>query len=364
MSDTVLVLKGIRLYLASAFRAQKTRETEITPQTAIAMNVLVVGGAGYIGSHAVRLLLDAGHTVWVYDNLSRGHRAAVPEGLLIEGEMSDRSKLTATLREKQIDAVMHFAAFALVNESVNDPALYYRNNVVAAIDLLDAMRAADVKKIVFSSTTATYGEPEVIPIAETTPQQPINPYGFTKLVFEQALADYAAAYDFAYAALRYFNAAGARPDGTIGEDHDPETHIIPIVLQVALGQRERITIYGDDYPTPDGTCVRDYIHIDDLGDAHLKALELLEPGKGLCVNLGTGQGTSVREIVEACREVTGHPIPEIIGQRRAGDPPELVADASLAKTLLGWEPRYRDVHAIVQTAWRWHQSHPNGYSST
>ena len=269
------------------------------------MNVMVVGGAGYIGSHAVRLLVDAGHAVTVYDNLSRGHREAVPAGMLVEGELSDRAKVVATLKEKKIDAVMHFAAFALVNESVSDPALYYRNNVIDAVELLDAMREADVKKIVFSSTTATYGEPDNIPIPETTPQEPINPYGFTKLVFENALADYAKAYGFAYAALRYFNAAGARPDGSIGEDHDPETHIIPIVLQVALGQRDKITIFGDDYPTSDGTCVRDYIHIDDLGDAHLKALERLEPGKGICVNLGTGRGTSVREIVETCREVTG-----------------------------------------------------------
>tara|TARA_R110002049_G_scaffold2750_3_gene21851 strand:- start:48649 stop:49632 length:984 start_codon:yes stop_codon:yes gene_type:complete len=325
------------------------------------MNVLVVGGAGYIGSHAVVLLREAGHSVCVYDNLSRGHREAVPDGLLVEGDLTDREKLVSTLREKKIDAVMHFAAFALVNESVNDPALYYHNNVVAALSLLEAMREADVKKIVFSSTTATYGEPEIVPIPETTPQQPINPYGFTKLVIEQALADYAAAYDFAYAALRYFNAAGAKPDGSIGEDHDPESHLIPIVLQVALGQRDHITVFGDDYPTPDGTCIRDYIHIDDLGDAHIKALDRLQPGKGLCVNLGTGRGTSVREIIQACREVTGHAIPEVMGERRAGDPPELVADATLAKKLLGWTPQYTSVKPIVQTAWNWHQSHPNGY---
>ena len=327
------------------------------------MNVMVVGVAGYIGSHAVRLLVDAGHAVTVYDNLSRGHREAVPAGMLVEGELSDRAKVVATLKEKKIDAVMHFAAFALVNESVSDPALYYRNNVIDAVELLDAMREADVKKIVFSSTTATYGEPDNIPIPETTPQEPINPYGFTKLVFENALADYAKAYGFAYAALRYFNAAGARPDGSIGEDHDPETHIIPIVLQVALGQRDKITIFGDDYPTSDGTCVRDYIHIDDLGDAHLKALERLEPGKGICVNLGTGRGTSVREIVETCREVTGHPIPEVMGERREGDPPELIADARLAAEVLGWTPKYTDLKSIIQTAWKWHQSHPNGYAT-
>lgn len=327
------------------------------------MNVLVVGGAGYIGSHAVRLLMDHGHQVTVYDNLSRGHAAAVPDGMLVQGDLADREKLVATLRQNQIEAVMHFAAFALVNESVNDPSLYYRNNVIAALELLDAMRQADVKKIVFSSTTATYGEPEIVPIPETTPQQPINPYGFTKLVIEQALADYAAAYGFAYAALRYFNAAGARPDGTIGEDHDPESHLIPIVLQVALGQREHITVFGDDYPTPDGTCIRDYIHIDDLGAAHLAAMERLESGKGLCVNLGTGKGTSVREIIDACREVTGHAIPEVMGSRRAGDPPELVADATMAKEVLGWEAKYTDVKSIIETAWRWHQSHPKGYAT-
>jgi len=327
------------------------------------MNVLVVGGAGYIGSHAVRLLIQAGHQVVVYDNLSRGHAQAVPQGTLVQGELADREKVIATLRDHKIDAVMHFAAFALVNESVNDPALYYRNNVIAALELLEAMRAADVKQIVFSSTTATYGEPETVPIPETTPQQPINPYGFTKLVIERALADYAAAYGFAYAALRYFNAAGAHPDGSIGEDHDPESHLIPIVLQVALGQRESITVFGDDYATPDGTCIRDYIHIDDLGEAHLRALERLEPGKGICVNLGTGRGTSVREIIDACREVTGHPIPEVMGQRRAGDPPKLVADARLAKQLLGWEAKYTDAKDIIETAWRWHQSHPQGYAS-
>ena len=327
------------------------------------MNVLVVGGAGYIGSHAVGLLRAAGHSVWVYDNLSRGHRAAVPDGLLIEGELADRERLVAAMREHQIDAVMHFAAYALVGESVEDPARYYRNNVIAALELLEAMRAADVRRIVFSSTTATYGAPSQIPIPETTPQQPINPYGFTKLVVEQALADYASAYGFGYAALRYFNAAGARQDGSIGEDHDPESHLIPIVLQVALGQRQRIRIFGDDYPTADGTCIRDYIHVDDLGEAHVRALERLQAGEGICVNLGTGRGTSVREIIEACREVTGHEIPETIGPRRPGDPPELVADAQLARRLLDWQPRYTDVRSIVETAWRWHRTHPKGYAS-
>lgn len=327
------------------------------------MNVLVVGGAGYIGSHAVRKLTDAGHHVLVYDNLSRGHREAVPDGLLIEGELTDTATLTRVLTEHGIEAVMHFAAFALVNESVNDPALYYQNNVVATLSLLEAMRLADVKKFVFSSTTATYGEPDQVPISEDTPQRPINPYGFTKLVIEQALADYAEAYGMGYAALRYFNAAGAHPDGTIGEDHEPETHLIPIVLQVALGQRDSITIFGNDYQTSDGTCVRDYVHVNDLADAHLKALDKIRPSTGICLNLGTGRGTSVREIIDACREVTGHAIPEKIGQRREGDPSELVADTSRAQDQLGWMPKYVDVRSIVETAWRWHQLHPNGYGS-
>lgn len=327
------------------------------------MNILVTGGAGYVGSHAVRLLERNGHTIWVYDNLAYGHRRAVPQGKLIEGDIRDRATLTELMHAKQIEAVMHFAAFTQVGESVTHPAIYYQNNVVAALELLEAMRAADVKKFVFSSTTATYGEPEKVPIAETTPQQPINPYGFTKLVIEHALADYAKAYGWGYAALRYFNASGASPDGDIGEDHTPESHLIPIILQVALGQRDAITIFGDDYPTPDGTCIRDYIHVDDLASAHLKALDRLKPGEGLGLNLGTGRGYSVREVIDACRRVTGHPIPEKMGQRRAGDPPELVADSRLAQRTLEWQPQYNDIESIVRTAWRWHESHPRGYRS-
>jgi UDP-glucose 4-epimerase len=327
------------------------------------MRILVAGGAGYIGSHAVRYLRRAGHEVWVYDNLSRGHREAVPSELLVVGELEDQRKVTEVLRETKIDAVMHFAAFALVGESVADPALYYRNNVVAAISLAEAMRAAGVGKIVFSSTTATYGAPEKQPISEDEPQAPINPYGFTKLVFEHVLEDYARAYGWGYAALRYFNAAGASPDGDLGEDHDPESHLIPIVLQVALGQREQIVIFGDDYPTPDGTCIRDYVHVDDLADAHLKALELLSPGKGLQLNLGTGHGHSVREVIDACRRVTGHTIPERMGARRPGDPPALVADATRAAQVLGWTARYQEMDAIVETAWKWHLSHPRGYAT-
>lgn len=327
------------------------------------MNILVVGGAGYVGSHACRILEKAGHTVWVYDNLSRGHRAAALPGRLIEGDVADREKIRQALSENKIDAVMHFAAFALVAESVAEPSMYYRNNVIAALELLDAMKDCGVKRLVFSSTTATYGEPDIIPIAETTRQDPINPYGFTKLVIERAMADYAHAYGLGYAALRYFNAAGASADGSIGEDHDPESHIIPIVLQVALGQRPHVTVYGNDYPTPDGTCIRDYIHVDDLGEAHLRALDRLQDGKGICVNLGTGKGHSVRQVIDACRKITGHAIPEVMGTRRPGDPPELVADARLAKQLLDWTPKYNDIESIVETAWRWHQSHPRGYAT-
>jgi UDP-glucose-4-epimerase GalE len=326
------------------------------------MRILVVGGAGYIGSHAVRVLAKAGHDVWAYDNLVYGHRAAVPAERLIVGELHDRPLLARTLAERKIDAVMHFAAFALVGESVIDPAKYYQNNIVGSLALFEAMRSADVRKIVFSSTTATYGVPEKIPITEAESQKPINPYGYTKLVIEQALADYAKAYGFGYAALRYFNASGASPAGDIGEDHTPETHLIPLVLQVALGQRPNIAVFGTDYPTPDGTCIRDYIHVDDLADAHLRALDLLEPGKALKLNLGTGRGYSVREVIEACRRVTGHAIPDIVGPRREGDPPELIADATAARSTLGWQPRYTTIDAIVETAWRWHQTHPRGYA--
>lgn len=325
------------------------------------MDILVTGGAGYVGSHAVRLLQRAGHEVWVYDNLSLGHRGAVPEGRLIEGDLLDGPRLVEVLRHQRIEAVMHFAAFALVGQSVSEPAIYYRNNIAGSLSLLEAMRSAGVRKIVFSSTTATYGAPQRIPITEDEPQQPINPYGFTKLVIERALADYARAYGFGYAALRYFNAAGASPDGDLGEDHSPESHLIPLVLSVALGQRERITIFGDDYPTPDGTCIRDYVHVDDLGDAHVRALSLLQPGAELKLNLGTGRGHSVREVIDACRRVTGHPIPEIVGPRRHGDPPELVADARRARGLLGWQPRYEDIGQIVATAWNWHRRNPHGY---
>ncbi|MFM8263456.1 MAG: UDP-glucose 4-epimerase GalE [Pirellula sp.] len=326
------------------------------------MRVLVVGGAGYIGSHTVKLLNQTDHEVWVYDNLSMGHRQSVQPKQLIVGDLFDRTLLERVLKEKRIEAVMHFAAFAYVGESVQDPAKYYQNNIAATLGLFEAMRAGGVKKFVFSSTTATYGQPEKIPIAEDTLQLPINPYGFTKLVIERALKDYAHAYGFAGASLRYFNASGAAADGSIGEDHTPETHLIPLVLQVALGQRESIQIFGSDYPTPDGTCIRDYIHVEDLASAHLAALEKLESGKVLEVNLGTGVGNSVLEVINACRKASGHPIPALMCPRRAGDPAELVAQCSLAKQLLGWEPRYKTIDPIVQTAWNWHKAHPKGYS--
>jgi UDP-glucose 4-epimerase len=325
------------------------------------VKILVVGGAGYVGSHAARFLQQAGHEIWIYDNLAQGHRRAVPDGRLIEGDLLETAKLASVLERQRIDAVMHFAALALVGESVSDPAKYYRNNVIGALSLLESMRQAGVWRIVFSSTTATYGVPDQVPIIEQTPQRPISPYGFTKLVIEEALADYARAYGLGYAALRYFNAAGASPDGQIGEDHDPETHLIPLVLQVALGQRDEITIFGDDYPTPDGTCIRDYVHVNDLACAHLAALERLEPAAALEMNLGTGRGHSVREVIDACRRVTGKSIPERVGPRRAGDPPALIANVDRAKQVLEWQPRYCNLDEIVATAWRWHSTHPHGF---
>jgi UDP-glucose-4-epimerase GalE len=325
------------------------------------MNVLLTGGAGYVGSHAARLLELAGHNVWLYDNLAFGHRGAAPAGRLIEGDLMDGARLASAFRDHRIDAVMHFAAFAYVGESVTDPAKYYRNNIVGTLTLLDAMRAVGVDRIVFSSTCATYGVPEKMPITEDEKQAPINPYGFTKLAVEHALADYCCAYGLGYAALRYFNAAGAAADGSIGEDHDPETHLIPLVLQVALGQREEALVYGNDYPTPDGTCIRDYIHVDDLATAHIAAMEQLAPRSELKLNLGTGVGASVLEVIEAARRVTGHKIPHRVVERRAGDPPVLVADASLARRTLNWTPKYVGIESIVDSAWKWHRAHPNGF---
>jgi UDP-glucose 4-epimerase len=325
------------------------------------MRILVTGGAGYIGSHAVRLFLARGHDVWVYDNLSMGHRAAVPAERLIVGDLAEQPRLDQALVEHRIEAVVHFAAYAFVGESVEQPAKYYQNNLINTLHLLDALRRLHIHRFVFSSTCATYGVPEKVPITEDEKQKPINPYGNTKLAVEHALADYTTAYNWGFAALRYFNAAGASPDGGIGEDHDPETHLIPLILQAVMGQRPAITVFGSDYPTPDGTCIRDYIHVDDLAEAHLLALENLTPGKHLRYNLGTGHGYSVHEVIRMVEEVTGKAVPVKEGPRRPGDPPSLVASAEKIQRELGWRPRYTDLRAILETAWHWHRRHPKGY---
>lgn len=324
------------------------------------MRVLVTGGAGYVGSHSAKLLVESGHDVLVIDNLAEGHRAAIGKSKFAHVDLLDRPRVAGLLKEHKIDAVMHFAAFAYVGVSVREPAVYYHNNIVGSLSLLDAMRDAGVDRIVFSSSCATYGVPERVPITEDHPQHPISPYGFTKLVIEQALADYSHAYGLGYAALRYFNASGAAADGMIGEDHDPETHLIPIVLQVALRQRDAVEIFGTDYPTPDGTCIRDYIHVDDLATAHVAALEKLRPGMRLKLNLGTGHGASVQEVIDLCGEVTGSAIATRAVSRREGDPPALVADASAAKRELGWQARY-SMREIIESAWTWHSKHPRGY---
>lgn len=325
------------------------------------MRILVTGGAGYIGSHTVKLLLSRGHDTTVYDNLSLGHRAAVPAERLVVGDLKDIDHLDHVLVSQRIEAVIHFAASTYVGESVTNPAKYYQNNLANSLQLLDRCRKHGIQRFVFSSTAATYGVPEVVPIPEDQPQQPINPYGNSKLAFEKMLADYAPAYGIGYAALRYFNASGAAADGSIGEDHTPETHLIPIVLQVALGQRPHIEVYGTDYPTPDGTCIRDYVHVEDLAAAHLLALEKITPGQGRCFNVGIGKGYSVREVIQTCEKVTGKPIAVKEGPRRPGDPPSLVAASDRIRQELGWAPQYAELQPIVESAWRWHQAHPQGY---
>ncbi len=327
------------------------------------MNVLVTGGAGYIGSHAVRRLLAGGHGVAVLDNLCRGHRAAVPEGVpLIEVDLRQTDLVRAALVEHKIECVMHFAALAYVGESVNEPLTYYDNNTGGTVSLLRAMDAEGVNRLVFSSTCATYGEPESMPIVETMPQKPINPYGWSKLFVERVLIDYAAANkDFAYAALRYFNVAGSASDGSIGEDHEPETHIIPVLLNVALGKVPKVTVFGDNYDTPDGTCVRDYIHVEDLVDAHVVVMDALKPGDQRHYNLGIGQGRSVKELIDAAREVTGHAITADQGPRRAGDPPMLYANADKIKNELGWSAKITDIKQTIETAWGWFKANPDGY---
>jgi UDP-glucose 4-epimerase len=325
------------------------------------MRILVTGGAGYIGSHTVRRLLARGHDVTIYDNLSMGHRPAVPADRLVVGDLSDVDHLDQALVHHRIEAVVHFAASAYVGESVTDPAKYYKNNLLNSLHLLERVRRHGIQRFVFSSTCASYGVPDRVPITEDTPQNPINPYGNTKLAFEKMLADYAPAYKIGFAALRYFNASGASPDGGIGEDHDPETHLIPLVLSVALGKRSHVEIFGTDYPTPDGTCIRDYIHVDDLADAHVLAVEKLQPGQAMKYNVGVGKGFSVREVIRAAEEITGKKIAVKEGPRRPGDPPALVAASDKIRKELGWEPRYTDLRPIIETAWNWHKTHPNGY---
>ncbi|BAS56706.1 MULTISPECIES: UDP-glucose 4-epimerase GalE [Leptolyngbya] len=321
--------------------------------------VLVTGGAGYIGSHAVLALQNAGYEVVVFDNLVYGHRDIVENVLkveLIEGDTNDRELLDRVFAARPFSAVMHFAAYAYVGESVAYPDKYYRNNVIGTLTLLEAMVAAGIKSFVFSSTCATYGVPKIVPIPEDHPQDPINPYGATKLMVERILADFDQAYDFKSVAFRYFNAAGADPQGRLGEDHQPETHLIPLVLMAALGKRDAISILGTDYPTPDGTCIRDYIHVSDLADAHVLGLNyLLQGGNSQRFNLGNGNGFSVREVIEMARKVTGRSINAIECDRRPGDPPALVGSAEKARSLLGWNPQYADLEQILSHAWQWHQ---------
>ena len=327
------------------------------------MNVLVVGGAGYIGSHCVRQLIAAGHRPVVLDNLVFGHRGGVaPSVTFYDANLGDEAAVGKILTDEKIDVVMHFAAFAYVGESVNDPLKYYFNNVVAPLSLLRVMLAKKVTKFVFSSTCATYGIPEKMPIVETMRQAPINPYGQTKLDLENALKAIAHAHGLSFAAFRYFNAAGAAEDGTIGEDHSPETHLIPLAIDAATGKRPALQVFGTDYPTPDGTCLRDYVHVDDLSRAHIAVFDKLDkPGTALFYNLGTGTPTSVREVIRAVEKVTGKKVPYTEAPRRAGDPPALYADSSKAKQELGWKIKFPDIESIVATAWKWHASHPDGF---
>ncbi len=327
------------------------------------MNVLVVGGAGYIGSHCVRQLSTAGHRPVVLDNFAYGHRAAVAPGITVhEADLGDEAAVGRILRAEKIDLVMHFAAFCYVGESVTDPLKYYFNNVSATLHLLHAMLAANVGKFVFSSTCATFGVPATLPINEELPQAPINPYGQTKLDMENVLKAVARAHGLSFAVFRYFNAAGAAEDGAIGEHHDPETHLIPLAIDAATGRRPDIQLFGTDYPTPDGTCLRDYVHVDDLSRAHIAAFDRLgAPGTQLFYNLGTGRPSSNREVIRAVEKITGRPIKVVEGPRRPGDPPALYADSAKAQRELGWKVKFPDIESIVATAWKWHAAHPEGY---
>ena len=327
------------------------------------MSILVLGGAGYIGSHMVDRLVEQGRDVVVVDNLVTGHLAAINRAAkFYQGDLRDKDFLTRVFDQESIEAVVHFAAFSIVPESMAKPLKYFDNNTGGMITLLEVMQAHDVKQIVFSSTAATYGTPKQIPIKETDPQEPINPYGASKLMMEQIMHWADVAYGIKFVALRYFNVAGAKPDGSIGEDHGPETHLVPIILQVAQGKRDELKIFGDDYNTPDGTNVRDYVHVLDLADAHILALKYLADGHDSdAFNLGSSTGFSNRQMLAAAREATGQPIPATMAPRRPGDPDSLVAASDKAREVLGWKPNYDDVNEIIKTAWTWTQKHPNGY---
>ncbi|MGB9844174.1 UDP-glucose 4-epimerase GalE [Methanothermobacter tenebrarum] len=317
--------------------------------------IFIVGGAGYIGSHVNKFLSKKGYKTLILDNLSKGHEEFVKWGEFIKGDLKDKRLLDKIFKEYNITTVMHFAALTDVRESIKDPGSYYRNNVKNTLNLLDAMQKNNINRFIFSSTCAVYGDPIETPITEDHPCNPISPYGRSKLMIEKILEDYSNAYDFNYVSLRYFNAAGADPQTEIGEWHEPETHLIPIILDVAIGKRENVQIFGTDYPTPNGTCIRDYIHVMDLADAHYKALKLLEEDKSEIFNLGNGDGFSVKEIIETCREVTGEEIPTIESDRRPGDPPILIGSSKKAKRILRWEPEFSDIKDIIETAWEWHQ---------
>lgn len=329
------------------------------------MTILVLGGAGYIGSHAVDQLIKTGYSVAVVDNLLTGHRQAVnPKAVFYEGDIRDKAFLQNVFAKEAIDSVIHFAASSLVGESVENPLKYFNNNVYGMQILLEVMQEFQVKRIIFSSTAATYGEPEQSPITENMPTNPKNPYGESKLIMEKMMHWCEEAYGMKYVALRYFNVAGAKADASIGEDHTPETHLVPIILQVALGQRNELAIYGDDYDTPDGTCIRDYVHVEDLIAAHILALEYLKrENTSNIFNLGSNNGYSVKEMLAAARQVTQKEIPARIVPRRAGDPAILVAASQKARTILGWQPAYTDINKIIKTAWDWHVSHPKGYQN-